>query len=234
MMAWKWPNVSAIALLVTMTAMVSRQQLHFPFRENQRMILTKTQLAIAYETYRSHTFATNETRSLLIDWEPPNNVSVICFEWTQNSDEWWTHHPTYQVQSENDTHFCFGPRTPNQAKFFQSLYKIQFQGDCSYVVTKKMWSDGWGADMRNVLDGLIHARKTNIPFQIDQTPWHYAAKQDVSQPVCPTMGLGCYFLSLSNCSPKPKTVSERTDYFHGIPAYFASRYYYDYLTRPQQ
>jgi hypothetical protein len=202
---------------------------------------TRSQLLRAESRYHNLSSYTNQTPPLSLDWEPPPlpvhqnaDAASVCFAWTQNTDLWWTHHPTYRIQSENNTHFCFGPRRLQQAKFFQTLYEIQFQGDCSRVTTKKMWSDGWGADLRNVLDGLIHARRTKLPFQIDRTPWHYAAAQDVSRPVCPTMSLGCYFLPLSSCAPRPRQLPERADYWHGVPGFFNSRYYYEYLTRPQQ
>ncbi|GKY92867.1 hypothetical protein MPSEU_000255900 [Mayamaea pseudoterrestris] len=222
-----------VAILVHML-LIRHKLLTLTTWETHRLGPSKGQLAYGAATYHNLTFDTNTTDPLPVQWEPPMNASSLCFEWAQNTDDWWTHHPTFQIQSENDTHFCFVHRKANQARFFQTLYEIQFHSDCSKVFTKKMWSDGWGADLRNLLDGLVHARMAKRPFQVDQTPWHYAAKQDVSRPVCPAMGIGCYFLPISSCPQNPSIVSQRADYFHGVPAYFTSRYYYEYLTRPQQ
>lgn len=180
--------------------------------------------------------SSSDTSFLSVYWEPPLNSTSFCFPWTQNTDDWWSHHPTYFISAENSSHFCFAPRPKNQGQFFQKLYDIQFRdaNECSLVKSKRMWSDGWGADLRNVLDGLIEARRSGMPFQIDETPWHYAAKQDVTRPVCSSMGLSCYFLPMSNCSSSPKIVKNRANYDHGVPAYFQNRFFMEFITRQQQ
>ena len=94
--------------------------------------------------------------------------------------------------------------------------------------------------MKNVVDGLYHAIKTNQPIQMKAvTPWHYAAgKSDrrrsnsVARPVCPSKDMYCYFLNLTNCSPGADVydgnLASRLEFFKDPGSWLL-----EYATRPQ-
>ena len=133
-------------------------------------------------------------------------VKLKCFLWeTENSDNWATHHPTWEVTIQNDTHLCFERIDTWRTQFLQKIYENQWYGNCSHVFTDYMWSSGWGADTSNVANGLLTGFMTHRPFQIgfinpERPWWHYSAMKNGEAPVCPTMDMFCYFLPLSNCS----------------------------------
>lgn len=129
-----------------------------------------------------------------------NNITEFCVPWERDTDAWWTHHPWWYISLENDTHYCFRYpiEKPKKVQFFQSLYGVQSRSGCSNVTTKRMWSDGWGSDTRNLMDGLHHAvTQTSQPFQVTSEPWHYAAKQNAT--ACPLQNMYAYFLNLTQC-----------------------------------
>lgn len=133
------------------------------------------------------------------------NNQTFCVPWTVDMDDWWTHHVDWSISTENETHQCFSQmEDPEKVDFFRKLYDIQFKGNCSSVFTKLMWNSGWGADLRNVIDGLQEAIKTNRPMQLfTKQPWHYAHSPP-DRSVCPSKDYRCYFLDLSNCKPDSK------------------------------
>jgi len=145
--------------------------------------------------------------------EDNNDIAMepFCVPWEENYDEWWTHHPEWEIGVENKTHYCFqGIEHAEKRRLMVELYQTQFKGNCSLTVTKKYWNSGWNADFLNVIDGLQHALLNDKPFQLENAPWHYAdperAKPDVDfykdiRPVCPQGNMQCYFLPLSNCAP---------------------------------
>ena len=166
------------------------------------------------------------------------SVSPLCFPWTINSDVWWTHNPEWTVKLENDTSYCFSPMAVNslQRDAYTDLYKVQYHGDCKQVLSKRMWSSGWGADFANVVDGLIKAVETQQPFQVTDNTWHYAAKKDGSAPVCPLKTMECYFLPLSKCKARKRHTFEEEPFFgHNHPHFdkIPDRYYLKYATRPK-
>jgi hypothetical protein len=104
--------------------------------------------------------------------------------------------------------------------FMRQLYKNQFQGNSSKVLTTSMWSSGWGADMSHLENNLQYAVETGIPLQVHKQPWHYASPVDSgksnekappAKPACPLLNMYCYFLKMSNC--EPKDVSSETAFF---------------------
>lgn len=142
---------------------------------------------------------------------PLDSKEPICVTWETDMDEWWTHHPDWNISKENNTHYCFTPMTnPKKAAFFQKIYDIQFNSECSNVTTKRMWSSGWGADFQNVVDGLQHAYQTGIPMQmyVKKRAWHYAGKKDASRPVCESKDMYCFFLNMTRCKANRKQVYE--------------------------
>jgi Alpha-(1,6)-fucosyltransferase N- and catalytic domains len=136
---------------------------------------------------------------------------AFCLPWGVNVDDWWTHHVTWQLGADNATHQCFEPMTNKEkAKLFHDLYRIQFvDGNCSEVITKRMWSSGFGADIANLIDGLMNAATTGKPFQVGIDPWHYADNSvheqqgsGIAKVACPKRNMFCYFLEVSHCRPK--------------------------------
>ena len=133
-----------------------------------------------------------------------------CFSWeNDNSDEWATHHPTWEVTKQNDTHLCFENIDSPRMDFLQRIYDNQWHGNCSNVLTTHMWSSGWGADFWNIADSLLKGLVNERPFQIsfedmERPWWHYSAMKDGSAPVCPTKDMFCYFLPLTNCAAGEK------------------------------
>ena len=162
----------------------------------------------------------------------------FCVRWKENRDEWWTHHPDWEVADENRTHYCFAPiEDQEKAAVFRRLYQVQFRtGDCSKVITKPMWSSGWGADFENVVDGLKHAYDTGIPTEMHvmEGAWHYSGKKDASKPVCESKDMYCYFLPLTSCAANPRRpyegtfISDAYDIQQGI-----GRWLLEFATRQQ-
>ena len=164
----------------------------------------------------------------------------VCFPWKINSDKWWTHNPEWVIASQNKTTYCFRPLHAKDESEFRNtlleLYDIQFRGDCDQVLTKHMWSSGWGADWANIVDGLWMALRVKQPFQIMDNHWHYAAKKDGSAPVCPLKTKDCYFLPMSRCKPRDDRKHPVPFYGPGQPRYIdeVNRWYLSFATRPQQ
>jgi len=171
-----------------------------------------------------------------------NNASSFCVPWNVSSDEWWTHHPQWEVFHETEEHYCFR-RILNQdkAKLFLRIHFQQFGGaNCTgEVLTKQMWSSGWGADFLNVVDGLVHGQKVGLPFQLTKFPWHYARPKPFHEPapeVCPSKDMFCYFLPLSKCEPQNKSNEvfwEPGINSNAVAIDIPGRWYLEYATRPQ-
>lgn len=168
---------------------------------------------------------------------PPEAKKPFCVPWETDLDEWWTHHPDWVVSKENETHYCFSPmEDPEKAAAFRKLYDIQFNGDCSNITTKQMWSSGFGADFQNVVDGLKNAYQTGIPTQmhVKTGAWHYAGKKDASRPVCDTKDMYCFFLKMTRCEANPAQLYEgafMTEDFNMNDS--IERWFLEYATRQQ-
>lgn len=134
------------------------------------------------------------------------NNQTFCVPWEVNMDDWWTHHVDWSISKENETHQCFAQIVDSEkADFLRKLYDIQFHGNCSSVYTKLMWNSGWGADIRNVIDGLQEAIKASRPMEVYASrPWHYA-HVGPDRSVCPSKDYRCYFLDLSHCEPSSQS-----------------------------
>jgi len=162
----------------------------------------------------------------------------FCVPWELNTDDWWTHHPDWYVSGENNTHYCFSPiEDRKKAAVFRRLYDVQFNGDCSNITTKRMWSSGFGADFQNVVDGLVNAYHTGIPTQmyVAEGAWHYAGKKDASRPVCESKDMYCFFLNMTKCEANPEQeydgsfiTAENIELHEGI-----GRWLLEYATRQQ-
>ena len=216
-----------------------------PARAMRQLERDVTQLN--YETYKKHIVEGKNIPQIVKDddgweylnpfYEPMNSTRTFCISWNVSSDLWWTHHVDWEVTNETDHGYCFHSFADTLKGFvLRSLYDIQFRGDCDVARTKRMWSSGWGADIANVVDGLRYALETHQPTTIDTSqPWHYAAKKDGSRPVCPEMGLGCYFLPISRCEPDPFKAWSGNFYLQWQPNNLKPdiRWYTMFATRPQ-
>ena len=215
---------------------------------DQRLVLLEDRLSSLENAFNAHVKRdeVNELRSKIASVSTEAKEDAIhgernatyCVSWETNTDEWWTHHPDWYVSQENDTHYCFSPiKNRRKAAIFRKLYQVQFKtGDCSKVITKQMWSSGWGADLENVVDALVNAYKTGIPAQVHvvEDAWHYAGKKGGSRPVCDSKDMYCYFLNMTRCKPNIEMLYEgtfiRDDYalYRGI-----GRWLLEYATRQQ-
>ena len=36
-----------------------------------------------------------------------SEADVMCHPWSHNSDEWWTHHPEFEIYNETKNWYCF-------------------------------------------------------------------------------------------------------------------------------
>jgi hypothetical protein len=85
-------------------------------------------------------------------------------------DHWWTHHPDWDIEFENDDMFCFARKEDtSRFRLYQRVYQVQHQQQnyCTAakeeeeeVLTFYMWSSGWGSDFLNIADGLTLAVAT--------------------------------------------------------------------------
>ncbi|CAB9514941.1 expressed unknown protein [Seminavis robusta] len=163
---------------------------------------------------------------------------------TTEADDWWTHHPQWQVFYEDDQVYCF-QLIPNPAKrdYLQKLYQLQFpsSNDCSNVQVKPMIQGGWGMDMLGIVHLLWKAIDLHQPHAIAPRPWHYASPKpfNIQTAACPSQDMFCYFLPLTSCnSPENNnnTVDEKW-----FPRDDQTRYWnekghwlYQYGSRPQE
>ena len=151
-----------------------------------------------------------------VSYRSDGSTKPFCLPWHVNSDKWWTHHPDWRVTKETEDHYCFRHmRDKSEAKFHTDLYNNQFEGNCSNVLVKKMWSSGFGADMMNLMDGLRYGHVSGIPFQVytEDFGWHYAAPKTAGRldenvkpadPLCPSKDMFCFFLPISNCPSRKR------------------------------
>jgi len=156
----------------------------------------------------------------------------FCVTWDVNTDDWWTHHPQWTVSLQNDTHTCFDRiRDTRKARLFQRLYDLNYNGTCSNTTTYRMWNSGYSADLRNVVDGLVHTHDIGTPLQAlneHGRPWHYAKS------VCPQQDMFCYFLPFSPCKPTTENVTSGWNADpYTQPNSEKFRLFYEYAVRPR-
>ena len=89
-----------------------------------------TSLPITAETH-THEFTEN------LDPAFSTGESSFCLPWTTNSDEWWTHHPIWEMGTENATHYCFQKiQNIEKKRLYKKIYEGNFHGDCSKTHSK--------------------------------------------------------------------------------------------------
>jgi hypothetical protein len=177
--------------------------------------------------------------------EHADNVtsSSFCHTWSVNSDEWWTHHPDWEIFQETDDGYCFRLiQDKGKAEFMRKLYKNQYQGNCSNIFPVKMWSSGFGADMTNLKRALSHSLYAGRPMEVTTYPWHYAAPDEAnkgnkvrSKPACPLLTMYCYFLKLSSCEQAAPGVLPEPEWVKGelfVP-HDHDPWLEEYMARPQ-
>ena len=187
----------------------------------------------------SNVFVKNEIH---IDNNTSNHPPHQCLPWNDETDTWWEMHPDWEVTSEHNDTLCFTPMKDfEKASYFKTLHSIQYNAsNCDGVVTKIMWSSGYGADFFNVADGLAHAVESGKPFQItmkEGEKWHYAAFKEHlrngREPVCASADMFCYFLPIGICQPSKdpinKVIAEDYGNFSSHESWLR-----EYATRPQQ
>jgi hypothetical protein len=173
-----------------------------------------------------------------LDTTPRNDTK--CFRWLdENSDHWWTHHPLWKVDIENDTHTCF--RHDPTLSYYLQIYRNQFLSNCTNSTTRYIYDSGWSADLvAGISLSLIHAVRTGSPLAIRPFKydwgWHYAAmKPKGLNPTCPRKDMFCYFLPLTNC---PAARSRALVTTTGFTVYTVdlqqSFMVYNYVARQQQ
>jgi hypothetical protein len=172
-----------------------------------------------------------------------------CFRWEIDDDaanEWWTRHPTYEMDLENETHHCFAAMTnEQQVAFLQDLYDVQFQNCNNSTYTVFMIQAGWGAAFSLVIEELKISKETRqaVIFTSGKEGWRYAVNlEDGSQPTCPSRDLHCYYLDNSGCSKyinpnvkNERTSNQRRDFRNRLWAdtTVEAGWMYDFVTRPQ-
>ena len=176
-------------------------------------------------------------------------IGSFCLPWDRGqkeSDDWWTHHPDWEVFNETQAGYCFRPAVHTlKREYLTQVYQRQFQGtDCSkrQLFVTRMWSSGWSADITNLIHTMQYAHLHGQAMEITSIPWHYAAPDQAKRPnklpsipACPLYNMYCYFLKLSACSAQPlDSYNREYDYRNPVRAAPRSnRWLPDYIVRPQ-
>lgn len=169
----------------------------------------------------------------------------FCVPWNVNMDEWWTHHPEWDVHLENNTHLCFERIINAQTRYLLEVYDTQWNLDCTNTAVWAMFGSGWSADLAHAAEGLICGVQDNkvfaLAFKNAKKPWwHYSAlKVNGTNPTCPERDMSCYFLPMGKCTGNSSQVNQiklKTKYSDFITGYFEREdlIVTKYLTRPQQ
>jgi hypothetical protein len=108
-------------------------------------------------------------------------IGQFCLPWTRGqneADDWWTHHPDWEIFNETDGGYCFRPASNLiKREFLTQVYQHQFrnQKNCSNLFVTRMWSSGWSADITNLIHTLQYGMQHGQVMQVTSNPWHYAA-----------------------------------------------------------
>ena len=152
-----------------------------------------------------------------------------CAPWTVDGDEWWIHHPDWQVSLENETHYCFSPIPDKErAEMMKRIHALQWgrEKEDSDAVARSQSSSsssdskipmncrdfeksielnaGYGQSMEWLHKAFWHAYKiSNKPFQIVHNAasrWLYSTANTSSWAYCQSEDSRCYYLPISPCS----------------------------------
>lgn len=132
-------------------------------------------------------------------------VGPCCAPWHVDADEWWVHHPEWEVSSENTTHSCFERlKDKDRRTFLRQVYTLQWENnDCSNQVQKTQISSGYAAAVMATSRSFYAAYRSNTPFQISKghvnATWNFAPRNASHWAYCATKDMNCYYLPLSPC-----------------------------------
>lgn len=165
---------SSMLFFVGNNAAKSNNQLNEKFSGGRRGTTTRlssTLLSGVVETNKNHTTTTrdfvhspsnenNDKKALYnntgSESDGTNHTRITrCFTWQQEmeADAWWTHHPMYIMDTENDTLACY--RYDPSLTYYKEIYENQFhhpsgcgagddddQSKNNTVVTRFLWESG--------------------------------------------------------------------------------------------
>jgi hypothetical protein len=100
-------------------------------------------------------------------WVPPTKaMTLFCFPWTMDTDDWRTNAPNWDVAEENDMFTCF--RKTNHTVFWSKIYQNQFRNDCSSTFNWTMRTptgslSGYLENLALILQGAL---KPKVPLTI--------------------------------------------------------------------
>jgi hypothetical protein len=186
-----------------------------------------------------------DTQRVSASYDPPSHIKTICATWNVDTDEWWVHHYSWKLVRETPIGYCFQQWTGEERlNTLSKLYNNQFMGNCNSTLSKQMWSTGWGADFKNVVDGLRYGIEHNVPMVMKyRRPWHYAKNVEECKNARRSGTLDCYFLPHSTCPPAKNVNRSMLDkslqFFNDNPLFHRylwksnNRFLYEWLTRPQ-
>ncbi|CAB9511758.1 expressed unknown protein [Seminavis robusta] len=130
------------------------------------------------------------------------NDFECCADWDTNVDDWWLHKPTWEATRETPTKQCFSPMMNSEkAAFFQSLYDIQWKGNCSQLITSTQINSGYSASINWLGYTFLNSSIEQKPFQITQHdfPWMYGPKNKSHWAYCESEDITCLILPVSKC-----------------------------------
>jgi hypothetical protein len=167
-----------------------------------------------------------------------------CASWDVAGDDWWLHHPDWEVSLENDTHYCFSPiENEERANFLRELHTFQWDdSNCSNIEMSTEINSGFGAGSTWLAAGLRHAYlKSKKPFQIinNYRRWLYSTDDNSSWAYCSTEDSRCYYLDINPCNRTIWDVYEvHSDFRLGggepIEEKFQYHWMYQYIFRRRQ
>lgn len=165
-------------------------------------------------------------------------VGPCCAPWHVDTDTWWTHHPEWEVSSENTTHTCYALLSDDTRKqFLRQLYNRQWgenynnnQNDnntCSNHVQKTQISSGYAAALMANARSFYAAYQSGKSFQISKghanATWNFSPRNQSHWAYCETQDMNCWYLELSPCpaelgrndaerGPKPTLPKQRKEF----------------------
>lgn len=134
-----------------------------------------------------------------------SNRSYCCAEsWEHDIDEWWQHHPDWDVSLETNETYCFSPiEDPERASFLRNrVYPLQWQTSCENTTAFRVINSGYSANLGLLGRAFVTALNRSKTFleskRKEDFIWRYSNTPD-GKGTCPTRDMECYFLPISNC-----------------------------------
>mmetsp|Transcript_21844 Transcript_21844/g.33181 ORF Transcript_21844/g.33181 Transcript_21844/m.33181 type:complete len:497 (+) Transcript_21844:44-1534(+) len=188
------------------------------------------------------------------------NKTYCCAKsWDDNLDEWWQHHPDWDISRETDDTYCFSPMAnPERAKFLrETVYPLQWQSkECNEeqsdledsensCFAHHVINSGYSANLGLLGISFMTAIFRNhsafcLSKRYPDQRWLYSNQRNANgtgTPICESGDMECYFLPITNCHAK---VKQHDGYDMDIVKQHGSRFdaphitwLRQYLTRPQ-